>query len=104
MTDLMDLPWLSVAVSIAGWCALSFCAAVLLGRMIRRADRLAGIYDEARMDEAEAPAMSDAELAFGPFTPAGVLRERREPTRSGPFAIEHKVASSYRSRASGEER
>jgi hypothetical protein len=104
MTDLLDLPWLSVAVSIGLWCALSFGAAVVLGRMIRRADRLAGIYDEARQPAAEQPELSDAELAFGPFTPAGVLRERREPTRSGPFVIEHKAASSYRSRASGEKR
>jgi hypothetical protein len=104
MRDLLDLPWLSVAISIGLWCALSFAAAIVLGRMIRRADRLAGIYDEARSAGEELPELSDAELAFGPFTHSGVLRERREPTRSGPFAIERNVASSYRSRASGQKR
>jgi hypothetical protein len=114
MTDVLDLaleafralrggPWLGIAVSIALWCALSFVAAVLLGRMIRRADRLAGIYDEAALRDPE-PVLGDADLAYGPFTPAGVLRERREPTRSGPFAIERNAASSYRSRAAGDER
>jgi hypothetical protein len=93
MSDL----WLGISVSIALWCVLSFVSAILLGRMIRRADRLAGIYEEALEREAEL----DGELASGPFTPAGVLRERREPTRSGPFVIERKGAASYRSRASG---
>jgi hypothetical protein len=94
-------PWLGVAISIALWCVLSFVAAITLGRMIRRADRLAGIYDEALHRDHDELVMSDAELAYGPFVPASVARERREPTRSGPFAIEGKAASPYRSRAAG---
>lgn len=114
MTDFLDQvskalraigvgPWGGVAISIGLWTVLSFVAAVFLGRMIRRADRKAGISDDPSFHAERAALLDDPELDF-PYIPASRARERREPTRSGPFAIERGAATSYRSRVAGARR
>jgi hypothetical protein len=114
MTDFLDRaaqtlralggsPWQGIAISIGLWTVLSFVAAVCLGRMIRRADRKAGISDDPLFYAQRRELLDDPELDF-PYIPAGRARERREPTRSGPFAIERGAATSYRSRVAGDRR
>lgn len=99
---LRSVHWTFIALSLLGWFVLSFVVAVLLGRMIRKADKAAGVYDQIEESEVEAEALARYFRQLdGDFAEAPRPASRREPTRSGPFLInEGREVTSYKAQIS----
>jgi hypothetical protein len=111
LSRLSGSPWTAVVLCFAAWFLISSVAALLLGRWIRRADRLAGIRvdleDEARALSPHRPRLiwqqradevrrsaressreadqSGTQLIQGPRTPtrSGAIRRFADPTYGG---------------------
>jgi hypothetical protein len=65
------LPWTGLALGFVAWCVVSCIVALILGRMIRRADRLAGIKQT----------LEDEALALAPHRPRLIWQQRADEAR-----------------------